>query len=409
MAKLVRGFRDIFGPEAAALTALEAAARKVFKLYGVKELRIPTVELKELFIKSTGTTTDIVQKEMYSFEDAGHRMLALRPEGTPGVARAYIENNFTQAAPVQQFFYIGNMFRAERPQAGRYREFEQIGAEFLGNPAPAADAQAILLLKDIMQAFGVKNYSVKINSLGCEKCRPLYRQALIDYLSSSKDTLCETCQDRLERNPLRVLDCKIDGHRFAEGAPKMKLCPECEEHFNEVKRLLDGKIPYAVDTSLVRGLDYYTRTVFEFQAGDKSQNAIAAGGRYDSLIKSMGGADIPAVGWAMGAERTCLALGSLPAEEEVKVYVVSLEKSCNEYAFNVMQNLRADGIITEGGLFEKNLKGQMKQADRTKARFAVIIGGEETARGSAKLKDLTTGEQKDYPLEALAGAIKNIK
>ncbi len=409
MAKLVRGFRDIFGPEAAALTALESSARKVFKLYGVSELRIPTVEQKELFVKATGTTTDIVQKEMYSFEDAGHRLLALRPEGTPGVARAYIENNFAQGSPVQQFFYIGNMFRAERPQAGRYREFEQIGAEFLGNPAPAADAQAILLLKDIMKDFGVKHYSVKINSLGCEKCRPLYRQALIEYLSSSKDDLCDLCKDRLERNPLRVLDCKIDGPKFKESAPKMALCPECEEHFSQVKKLLDGKIEYIVDPCLVRGLDYYTRTVFEFQAGESSQNAIAAGGRYDTLIKSMGGADIPAVGWAMGAERTCAALGSLPDCGEKKVYVVSLEKDCNEYAFNIMQTLRDAGIITEGGLFDKNIKGQMKQADRTKASLAVIVGGTEKERGTAELKDLTSGEQKEYLISELAAAIKNIK
>lgn len=408
MAKLLRGFRDIFGAEASALTALENAARKVFKLYGVKELRIPTVELKELFVKSTGTTTDIVQKEMYSFEDSGHRILALRPEGTPGVARAYIENNFTQAAPVQQFFYIGNMFRSERPQTGRYREFEQIGAELLGNPAPAADAQAILMLKDIMEAFGVKQYSVKINSLGCPKCRPLYRQKLVEYLSAYKEDLCELCKDRLERNPLRVLDCKIDGQKFTADAPKMELCGECEEHFAEVKKLLDGKISYEVDPCLVRGLDYYTRTVFEFQAGDKAQNAIAAGGRYDTLIKSMGGADIPAVGWAMGADRTC-ALKDSCEDKEIKVYVVSLEKECNSYAFDIMQNLREQGIITEGGLFSKNIKGQMKQADRTKARLAVIIGGNEMQAKTAVLKDLVTGEQKEYSIAELAGAVKNIK
>ena len=409
MAKLVRGFRDIFGPEAAALTALEASARKIFKLYGVSELRIPVVEQKDLFVKATGTTTDIVQKEMYSFEDAGHRLLALRPEGTPGVARAYIENNFAQASPVQQFFYIGNMYRAERPQAGRYREFEQIGAEFLGNSSPAADAQAILLLKDIMKDFGVRNYSVKINSLGCDKCRPLYRQALIDYLSSSKEDLCDLCKDRLERNPLRVLDCKTDGPKFKEKAPKLALCPECEEHFSQVKKLLEGKIDYTVDPCLVRGLDYYTRTVFEFQAGDGAQNAIAAGGRYDTLIKSMGGADIPAVGWAMGAERTCAALGSFPKGKEKKVYVVSLEKDCDEYAFNIMQALRSAGVITEGGLFDKNVKGQMKQADKSGASFAVIVGGEEKKRGAAALKDLAGGEQKEYLISELAEAIKKTK
>ena len=232
MSKLVRGFRDIFEPQSNLFTELENCARGVLRRYGFSELRLPTVEQKELFVKSTGETTDIVQKEMYTFEDAGHRQLAIRPEGTPGVVRAYLENNFTQAAPVQKFYYIGNMFRAERPQAGRYREFEQIGAESIGNSAPAADAEMILMLKDIVSAFGAKNYSVKINSLGCDKCRPLYRQALIDFLSKEKDTLCENCQTRLEKNPLRVLDCKIDGPRFAGRVPTMTLCPECQAHFD---------------------------------------------------------------------------------------------------------------------------------------------------------------------------------
>ena len=268
MAKLVRGFRDIFEPQAKNFTQLENCAREVFSLYGFSELRLPTVEQKELFVKSTGETTDIVQKEMYAFEDAGHRQLAIRPEGTPGVVRAYLENNFVQQAPVQKFYYIGNMFRAERPQAGRYREFEQIGAEYIGNSAPAADAEVILMLKDIVAKFGAKNYTVKINSLGCDKCRPVYRQALIDFLSKEKDTLCENCQTRLEKNPLRVLDCKIDGPRFQGRVPTMQLCPECQAHFDEVQRLLKGKINFVVDPMLVRGLDYYSRTVFEFQAGD---------------------------------------------------------------------------------------------------------------------------------------------
>lgn len=407
MSKLVRGFRDVFGPDAEALTQLESAARKIFALYGVNELRIPTVELKELFVKSTGDSTDIVQKEMYAFEDAGGRTLALRPEGTPGVVRAYIENNFTQAAPVQNFFYIGNMFRAERPQAGRYREFEQIGAEFLGNGSPAADAQAILLLKDIVKAFGVQNYKVKLNSLGCSVCRPAYRQQLIDFLSSSKDTLCERCQERLERNPLRVLDCKLDGDRFKANAPKQQLCPECVEHYAEVKRLLTGKIDFEEDSSLVRGLDYYTRTVFEFQAGNSAQNAIAGGGRYDGLIKSMGGPQIPAIGWAMGAERTIMARGPIEAQQPKKVYVISMDKTCNEVAFNLLQDLRQNGIIAEGGLFDKNIKGQMKQADKSQASYAVIIGTSELESSSAVIKDLKAGEQKTYPLTQVVEAVKN--
>ncbi len=408
MAKLVRGFRDIFEPQSNYFTELENCARGVFSVYGFGELRLPTVELKELFVKSTGETTDIVQKEMYAFEDAGHRQLAIRPEGTPGVVRAYLENNFTQQSPVQKFYYIGNMFRAERPQAGRYREFEQIGAEYIGNSAPAADAEVILMLKDIVSKFGAKNYKVKLNSLGCEKCRPLYRQALIDFLSAEKETLCENCQIRLEKNPLRVLDCKIDGARFAGRVPTMKLCPECQAHFNEVQALLRGKIDFEVDPMLVRGLDYYSRTVFEFQAGDVSQNAIAAGGRYDTLIKNMGGPVTPAIGWAMGAERVIMARGETQSSAGKSVYVVSLEKNCNETAFNLMQQLRRAAIRTEGGLFDKNVKGQMKQADRCGAAYAVILGGDELAKRVVTLKDLTTGEQKQIPFDDLINEVKKL-
>ena len=408
MAKLVRGFRDIFEPQSKNFTQLENCARGVFSLYGFSELRLPTVELKELFIKSTGETTDIVQKEMYAFEDAGHRQLAIRPEGTPGVVRAYLENNFVQNAPVQKFYYIGNMFRAERPQAGRYREFEQIGAEYIGNSAPAADAEVILMLKDIVQKFGAKNYRVKINSLGCDKCRPVYRQALIDFLSKEKDTLCENCQTRLEKNPLRVLDCKIDGARFAGRVPTMKLCPECQAHFEEVQALLKGKIDFEVDPMLVRGLDYYSRTVFEFQAGDVSQNAIAAGGRYDTLVKNMGGPATPAIGWAMGVERVILSRGEVAAEQPAGVYFVSMDKSCNETAFNLMQSLRASGIRTEGGLFDKNIKGQMKQADRCGAIYALILGTDELAAQEVTLKNLQTGEQKRISINALTDEVKKI-
>ena len=408
MTKLVRGFRDIFEPQAKNFTQLENCARDVFAVYGFSELRLPTVELKELFVKSTGETTDIVQKEMYAFEDAGHRQLAIRPEGTPGVVRAYLENNFVQNAPVQKFYYIGNMFRAERPQAGRYREFEQIGAEYIGNSAPAADAEVILMLKEIVARFGAKNYSVKINSLGCDKCRPLYRQKLIDFLKQEKDTLCENCQVRLEKNPLRVLDCKIDGPRFIGRVPQFELCPECQAHFDEVQRLLKGKIDFVVDPMLVRGLDYYSRTVFEFQAGDGSQNAIAAGGRYDSLIKNMGGPATPAIGWAMGAERVMLARGESTPEPVKSVYVVSMDKSCNETAFNLMQQLRQAGIRTEGGLFDKNIKGQMKQADRCCAAHAVILGTDELAAGEVTLKNLQTGEQHRVSLEQVENEVKQL-
>ena len=405
MAKLLRGFRDLFETEAQKLTKVEKAARSVFKIYGAKELRLPTLELKEIFIKATGQTTDIVQKEMYAFEDGGGRLVAMRPEGTPGVARAYIENNF-QENPLQKFFYIGNMFRAERPQAGRYREFEQIGLEYIGNASPAADAEVILMLKAIFDALGVQNYKVKINSIGCKECRPKFREDLINFFNGQKDNLCEKCKTRLEVNPLRVLDCKIDGPKFTENAPRQVLCPNCQKHFDEVKKYLDGKVPFEVDPCLVRGLDYYTKTVFEFQADiSGAQNALAAGGRYDDLIVSMGGPKMPAVGWALGAERVALA-STFEKHKATTIFVVSVEESANEYAFNILQSLRNKGVIANGGLFDKNVKAQMKQANKVKATYAFIVGGNEMAKKTVILKNLASGEQKEFTLEKLLTSLK---
>lgn len=405
MAKLLRGFRDLFEEEAQKLTTVERAARSVFKIYGAKELRLPTLELKEIFIKATGQTTDIVQKEMYAFEDGGGRLVAMRPEGTPGVARAYIENNF-QENPLQKLFYIGNMFRAERPQAGRYREFEQIGLEYIGNASPAADAEVILMLKAIFDKLGVKNYKVKINSIGCKECRPKFREDLIKFFTAQKDSLCEKCQTRLEVNPLRVLDCKIDGPKFTQSAPKQILCPNCQKHFDEVKKYLDGKVPFEVDPCLVRGLDYYTKTVFEFQADIAgAQNALAAGGRYDDLIASMGGPKVPAVGWALGAERVALA-SSFEEQKNKTIFVVSVEESANNYAFNILQTLREKGLSAQGGLFDKNLKAQMKQANKINASYAIIVGGNEVSKNTAVLKDLTSGEQKELSLNDLLATLE---
>lgn len=413
MAKIVRGFKDTFGAQAENLTKLENCAREVFALYGVDELRIPTIELKELFIKSTGDTTDIVQKEMYAFEDAGGRNIALRPEGTPGIVRAYIENGFAQNNPLKSFYYIGNMFRAERPQAGRYREFEQIGVECFGNQNPAQDAQTILMLKDIIERYGIKNYKVRINSLGCSKCRPAFRQELINFFSASKDQLCEKCVERLERNPLRVLDCKIDGPKFT-NVPKQKLCPDCQAHFDEVLSLLKGKIDFEVDPMLVRGLDYYTQTVFEFVAGTNAQNAIAGGGRYDTLVKSMGGPACPAVGWALGAQRVASVLEEQIKQEENiqrenKFFVISMDKTCNQTAFNLMQTLRKENIKTLGGIFDKNIKAQMKQADKNNCRWTIIIGSSEVEKNTFVLKDLNNAEQKEYLQSEIISVLKKVQ
>ena len=416
MINALRGFRDILPPDSEMFAEIEGKAREIFGLYGYRELRIPTLEKKELFIKSTGTTTDIVQKEMYAFSDAGGREIACRPEGTPGIARAYIEHNLNQSGRNSKFFYVANMFRAERPQAGRYREFEQIGAENIGNASPAADAETIAMLVSLLEKIGIKELTVDINSLGCAECRKTYREELLQFLRQHKETLCEACQGRIELNPLRALDCKIDGGRLAETAPVMKLCPECEKHFNQTQKLLGiAGISFRVNRNLVRGLDYYTRTVFEVRSNAiGSQDAIAAGGRYDGLIKSMGGPDVPAIGWAMGVDRVALlvnaareAAGIAKDGNTVRTFVLASVKSAPEEAatkgFMLLNMLRKAGISADFSNFEASFKSQMRSADKSGADFALIIGEDELKNGTVSVKDLRNkSEQKQIRFEEVA-------
>ncbi|MFA5162397.1 MAG: histidine--tRNA ligase [Elusimicrobiales bacterium] len=399
----VRGFRDILPPQSRRFADFEKIAREVFALYGYGEIRVPAVEMRELFVKSTGETTDIVEKEMYSFEDAGGRKLALRPEGTPGVARAYIEQNLSAQSPRQKLFYMGNMYRAERPQQGRYREFEQIGAECIGNPHPAADAEIIALLSDILRRAGINDFSVEINSLGCAQCRPAHREKLIAFLNSRKETLCENCKKRIEKNPLRALDCKTDGPALFKDAPVQELCPDCGKHFDAVQLFLkETGIPFAVNRAIVRGLDYYSRTVFEFRnARLGAQDAIAGGGRYDALIRSMGGPEAAAVGWGLGVDRA-VSLMPEAAYPGPEVFVISMEEAAHSAAFKLMAELRKAGISTDGGAFAQSMKAQLKAADKCGAKFAAIIGGNELAKQSAAVKNLKTGEQAEIPFQDIA-------
>ncbi|HOW90537.1 MAG TPA: histidine--tRNA ligase, partial [Elusimicrobiales bacterium] len=306
----LRGFRDILPPESDLFAAVESAARRTFALHGYREIRLPTIEARELFVKSTGDTTDIVEKEMYAFTDQGGREVAVRPEGTPGLVRAYIEHNLSQSGKNAKYFYIGSMFRAERPQAGRYREFTQIGAEYIGNPSPFADAEAIIMLVRLLEQAGLPGLSVEINSLGCAECRGAYRAVLTSFLKGVSGELCEPCRSRIERNPLRALDCKADGPALAGKAPKLSLCAPCAEHFGRTQDLLkSAAVEFRVNTGMVRGLDYYTRTVFEVRTRALgSQDAVAGGGRYDDLVRSMGGPQAPAIGWAMGLDRVAMLL-----------------------------------------------------------------------------------------------------
>jgi len=407
----LRGFRDLLPPESTLFARIEAAAREVFALYGYQEIRIPTIESKELFVKSTGDTTDIVEKEMYAFTDQGGREVAVRPEGTPGVVRAYIEQNLSQNGRNGKYFYIGNMFRAERPQAGRYREFTQIGAECIGNASPFSDAETIALLVSLLGKAGLPGLSVEINSLGCGECRKSYREILLNYLKANIATLCEPCKNRIDRNPLRALDCKIDGSALAEKAPKLTLCAPCAEHFDKTRALLKSSgVEFTVNLNMVRGLDYYTRTVFEVKSSALgSQDAVAGGGRYDDLVKSMGGPQAPAIGWAMGVDRVAMLLKDKAPATAPAVFVIAASKEAQDAAFKILNELRAQGISADFSNLELSLKSQLRSADRSGAAIAVLLGEEEVRNSVCAIKFLKEKrEQQILPATGLIAELRKI-
>jgi histidyl-tRNA synthetase len=411
-----RGTRDIKESEVAAFHELEKAARDVFRRYGYEEIRTPVFETAELFQRAVGEATDIVEKEMYVFEDRGGRKLALRPEGTAGVVRAYLEHGWDKTGGLRKLFYSGPMFRADRPQAGRYREFWQIGAEYFGNPSAQADADMLWLVKDLLEAYGLKDVKFQLNSIGCPKCRPQYRETLVKFLEGKKASLCEDCQRRLEKNPLRALDCKVDGPKLAD-APKIAdhLCDECRAHDKELKELLNApglKFDYAENPWLVRGLDYYSRTVFEVTAsGLGSQDAVAAGGRYDALVKTLGGPDVPAVGFALGMDRVARARygeagAPLGGDADRRVFVALAGAGTGPTGYEFVRRLRAAGFTAEVGASDKSLKAQLRWADAWNARWVVLIGEDELKRGSAQLKDLKGHTQAEVSFDDLKSRIE---
>ncbi|MBI5574160.1 MAG: histidine--tRNA ligase [Elusimicrobia bacterium] len=409
----VKGFRDILGVSAETFSFVEKTARAIFRKYNFDEIRIPTVELSDLFLRTIGETTDIVEKEMYVFEDKGKRKIALRPEGTAGVVRAYIENNLSQKYPSQKFFYIGQMFRQERPQSGRFREFSQIGCEYFGNLSVYADIEIILLAKDILESSGIKDVKIEINNLGCEKCRPLLQKNISEIITKLNfDNLCDDCKRRFSKNPFRVLDCKIDGEKFKGFTPK--LCNECSSEFEELKNgLKNANLNFTVSNKLVRGLDYYTKTVFEITSDVLgSQSAVCAGGRYDNLVKDLGGATTAAVGFAIGVDRLVEILEKTvrSPKSEAKspfVFVCATENDdCKKMAFHILSEIRNSGIIADGGYFEKSLKSQMRLADALGTKYAVIIGDEEIKNKKIILRDMKVQQQKEIGLD---GAIEEIK
>lgn len=402
----VRGMQDFLPNDSEFVSAIEANARKTFSFYDFKEIRIPVLESSSLFKRAIGETTDIVEKEMFSLTDRGERELCMRPEGTAGVVRSYIENNLGVPQNQKQFdklFYVGPMFRAERPQAGRYREFNQIGAEYFGDASPSADVEVIKLALSILGRNRIEKPVLKLNSIGCSNCRPGFQKKLIEYLNQKSGDLCKDCQRRMAKNPLRVLDCKTDAGALND-APKSidNLCAECRRHHQEVEgELRWARIEPTIDHRLVRGLDYYNRTVFEFYAPNKSgsQDALGAGGRYDYLVEMLGGRATPAVGFAIGLERVMnlmKEMGREPESMEVKrigTYVAWLGLDTRKPAFQLVEKLRDAGIPSTMSLDEKKLDAQMKAAGRRGMRYCVIIGEDEIKKNKLNLKDLRSGAQ----------------
>ena len=396
-----RGFHDVFGQDLRKFRKATDHIRRLLKLYGYEEIITPIIEYAELFERSIGETTDIVQKEMFVFEDKKGRLLALRPEGTAGVVRAFIQNALYARKPYTKLFYEGPMFRYERPQAGRYRQFHQIGAEVFGPSHPSADAEMLKLVSDIVSALDIQA-SLEINSLGCKVCRPNYRQELIKYLNEIQNALCSTCVERKDRNPLRVLDCKVDSCQKAfKGAPKMVdfLCEECSEHYRELKAHLEAMdVSFRENHKLVRGLDYYTRTVFE-AVSEKLGSAIIAGGRYDYLVEEFGGPPTPALGFAVGIERISLLLEE-PEKSHLLYFVIPFG-NVGSYALKVAGLLRSKGYTVELSYRRGGLRKHLELANKMSADFSVIIGENEVKERTVTIKDMRTGEQRKVNVEDL--------
>ncbi len=404
----IKGTQDVLPADTYKWQFVERLFLDTARLYGFNEIRIPTFEDKSLFIRSVGDTTDVVQKEMYTFTDLGGRELALRPEGTAGINRAVIESGLINEALPLKLSYVLSCFRAEKPQAGRFREFHQLGMELFGSQSPAADAEVIAFVNDFFGILGLTGISLEINSIGCPACRKHYHAALKEYFEARKEELCETCLTRLEKNPLRILDCKSPVCKeIAKDAPigLDYLCDDCKAHFEGLKKRLDALgIAYTVNPRIVRGLDYYTKTVFEFVSGDiGAQSTVCGGGRYDGLIKSLGGADQPGIGYAMGIERLLMVLEAqgieIPKPAPCDLYIASMGEDAAVRAMELAAALRSEGFAAESDLVGRSLKAQMKYADKIGAKFSMVIGDDELAAGKAKVKNMATGETAEVDLD----------
>ncbi len=415
MIQIPKGTKDMLPSEAYLWHTVEDTAREVAKLYGFKEIRTPTFEHTELFARGVGDTSDIVTKEMYTFLDKGGRSITLRPEGTAGVARAFVENGLQGGALPFKAYYLISAFRYERPQAGRLREFHQFGAELYGAASPAADAEAILLAARFLRELQIDDcVELHLNSIGCKTCRARYGEALRAYFRPHIEEMCEDCRSRFEKNPLRILDCKNEHcKRFTAGAPCMLdyLCDDCRAHFEELKGLLEkAGLPYTVDPRIVRGLDYYSRTVFEFTTDlIGAQSTVLGGGRYDTLLEQMDAKPTPAVGFAAGLERLLLVMEAreVPLAERVPdVYIAGLDKESREQGLLLAEELREAGLITECDLMDRSLKAQFKYADKLGAEFVVVIGEAERAEGAAEVRHMRDSRSERVKFQEISQYIK---
>ena len=409
-----RGTKDILPDGVERWRYVEEKIRELCDRFGYREIRTPLFEHTELFQRGIGDTTDVVEKEMYTFLDRGGRSITLRPENTAAAVRAYLEHKLYAEDALTKLFYIGSMFRFDRPQKGRFREFHQFGVEALGEASPAVDAEILLLAVRFLESLGLKELSLSINSVGDPACRPVYRQKLKDFFKEKLDGLCDDCRSRYDRNPMRILDCKNERcHSLSIGAPEITdcLCDECAEHFEKVKSYLTAAgVPFTCDPRLVRGLDYYTKTAFEIKYEPLgAQSAVAGGGRYDGLVEEIGGAPTPAVGFAVGLERVMLAMemqNLFPEMEEgADAFVVAMGDEAKDEAFCLLAELRDAGLSARMDYAGRSMKSQMKQADKANARYALILGEDELAKGVVTLRDMESSGQEQVAREDIVNKL----
>lgn len=409
MINIPKGTKDVLPDESYKWHYVEYVAKKVAESFGATEIRTPVFEHTELFLRGVGETTDVVNKEMYTFEDKGKRSITLKPEGTAGVARSFIENGLGNRAMPLKMYYVTPVFRYERPQAGRLREHHQFGIEFYGAKGADTDAEVILLAYTVLTKLGL-SVKLNINSMGCAKCRKDYNAALKEYLKDNINDLCETCRTRYEKNPLRILDCKVESCKeLVENAPKITdfLCDDCKAHFEKLKSLLDiAGLSYTVNPLIVRGLDYYTKTVFEFVTADLgSQGTVCGGGRYDNLISELGGGQTPGVGFGMGLERILMLMEAkgvqIPSAKSCKLFIATMGEKAYNKAFEVVTELRKNGIYADLDHMERGVKAQFKYADKIKAEYVATIGDNELEEGTVTLKKMSDGSTENLPIDGL--------